>query len=66
MKTLIQLKPEVGEYVRCLVNPLKESLTTGRFYKVLPGNRLRDDRGSIVYTMAKFEKLPKNYLEAFK
>lgn len=64
--TLAVLKPEVNTYVRCMENPLKQRLTIGNFYKVLPNNQIQDDLGNKVYTLAKFIPLPPSYIDAFK
>jgi len=63
---LCALKPIVGTYVRCEDNPFREHLTKGRFYKIFPNNRLQNDRGQVVFTLARFEPLPPSYLNAFK
>lgn len=65
-KTLSALKPLPYTYVRCVDNPLKEPVTKGQWYHVQPNNKIRNDKGEIGHSLAKFEPMPDNYLNAFK
>lgn len=65
-KSLSALKPMPNTYVKCMANPLKEPLSLGRFYKVLEGNKIKNDLGVVGHTLGQFEPLSESYLNAFK
>lgn len=65
-KSLSALKPVPNTYVKCMANPMREPLTLGRFYKVQEGNKIKNDKGVVGFTLAQFEPLSDSYLNAFK
>jgi hypothetical protein len=65
-KSLRVLDPLPYTYVRCVGNPMKEPLTIGQFYQVMPNHKIRKDKGEVGHTLGKFEMMPANYLDMFK
>ncbi len=65
-KTLVHLDPLPYTYVRCVANPMREPLTIGQFYQVMPNHKIRKDKGEVGHTLGKFEPMPPTYLDIFK
>ena len=64
--TLVVLKPKDYTYVKCVENPMNEPLKIGRFYHVMPGNKIRKGDGKVGHSLAKFEPVTDAYFNAFK
>lgn len=64
--TLAVLKPKDYTYVKCVENPMNEKLKIGRFYQVMPGNKIKKGDNTVGHSLAKFELISDAYFNTFK